>query len=255
MDLFIIRHGESANNALANIKDRQVDPPLTDLGEQQAEKLARFLMDGYIPELTDPNAANNKIKMRQGFGITSLYVSPMYRTLQTVQPVAESLGLDPMVWVDLHEEGGMYLNHGTGKGLVGYPGLTRQEIATEFGSYKLPENVTDAGWWNKSHEGTDDFMRRAERVSESLKRMVLEEDNVALITHGAFIDMLLKALLGQMSSRLIRFRHHNTGITRVNLRDDGALEFLSLNQVVHLDTHLVSDLSSSASVNNSPESR
>ena len=93
MDLFIIRHGESANNALANIKDRQVDPPLTDLGEQQAEKLARFLTDGYIPELTNPNAANNKIKMRQGFGITSLNVSPMYRTLQTVQPVAESLGL------------------------------------------------------------------------------------------------------------------------------------------------------------------
>ena len=63
MDLFIIRHGQSANNALANIKDRQVDPPLTDLGVQQANELARFLMDGDIPELTDPGAANNKIKM------------------------------------------------------------------------------------------------------------------------------------------------------------------------------------------------
>ena len=249
MDLFIIRHGQSANNALGNIKDRQVDPPLTDLGVQQAKELARFLMDGDIPELTDPSAANNKIKMRHGFGITSLYVSPMYRTLQTVQPVAESLGLDPTVWVDLHEEGGMYLNHGESRGLVGYPGLTRQEMATEFRSYKLPENVTDEGWWNKPHEGMASFMCRAERVSESLTSMAVEKDNVALITHGAFMDMLLKALLGQTSSQQLRFRHHNTGITRVNLRDDGALEFLSLNQVAHLDTDLVSDLSSAASAN------
>ncbi len=93
------------------------------------------------------------------------------------------------------------------------------------------------------------FMCRAERVSESLRGMALQKDNVALITHGAFMDMLLKALLGQTSSRQIRFRHHNTGITRVHLRGDGALEFLSLNQVSHLDADLVSDLSSAASAN------
>ena len=254
MDLFIIRHGESANNALADIRERQVDPPLTDLGVQQAKMLAIFLAGGQFPEHMDSNGTNNKIKMKEGSGITTLYVSPMYRTLQTVQPIAVSLGLDPMVWVDLHEEGGMYLNHGEDRGLVGYPGKTRKDIASEFGSYQLPSEITAGGWWSGGHEGKVAFTARANRVSDSLKNMAISKEIIALITHGAFMNVLLKALLGTISSSLINFRHHNTGITRINLRNDGRLELWGLNQVHHLSSDLVSDLSSSTPVIYSPES-
>ena len=191
--------------------------------------------------------------MKEGSGITTLYVSPMYRTLQTVQPIAVSLGLDPMVWVDLHEEGGMYLNHGEGKGLVGYPGKTRKEIASEFGSYQLPLEITDGGWWNGGHEDQAAFTARAHRVSDSLKSMAISKEIIALISHGAFMNALLKSLFGTSSSSFINFRHHNTGITRINLRDDGRLELWGLNQVHHLSSDLVSDLSSSMSANYSPE--
>ncbi|GIT69519.1 MAG: hypothetical protein Ct9H300mP27_06230 [Chloroflexota bacterium] len=81
--------------------------------------------------------------------------------------------------------------------MVGYPGLTRQEIAAEFGSYTLPENVTDEGWWNKPHEGMASFMCRAERVSESLRGMALEKDNVALITQELLWICCLKHCLGK----------------------------------------------------------
>ena len=37
MDLFIIRRGRSANNALADQRDREVGPPLTDVGNRQAQ--------------------------------------------------------------------------------------------------------------------------------------------------------------------------------------------------------------------------
>ena len=247
MDLFIIRHGESANNALANIRDRQVDPPLTELGVRQAKILAGYLARGQFPEHMDSGGTNNKINMKEGSGITTLYVSPMYRTLQTVQPIANSLRLDPMVWVDLHEEGGMYLNHGEVEGLVGYPGKTRQEILSEFGSYKLPPEITDGGWWSGGHEDKLAFTARAKRVSDSLKSMAISDDNIALITHGAFMDMLLKELLGTATSTFVRFRHHNTGITRINLNNDGRLELWGLNQVHHLSNDLISDLSSSTS--------
>ena len=254
MDLFIIRHGESANNALADIRGRQVDPPLTDLGVRQAKLLAIFLAEGQFPEPMDSNGTNNKIKMEEGSGITTLYVSPMYRTLQTVQPIADSLGLDPMVWVDLHEEGGMYLNHGEGAGLVGYPGKTRKEIASEFGSYRLPSEITDLGWWSGGHEDQVAFAARANRVSDSLKSMSISKEIIALITHGAFMNALLKELLGTATSEFIRFRHHNTGITRINLSNDGRLELWSLNQVYHLSNDLISDLSSSTPAAYSPES-
>ena len=79
MELFIIRHGQSGNNALANIRDRSVDPPLTDLGERQAEMLATYVATGANQELSRETTGNTKYQLRQGLGITSLFTSPMYR--------------------------------------------------------------------------------------------------------------------------------------------------------------------------------
>ena len=40
MELFIIRHGQSVNNALEDQTKRKKDPALTSTGEQQAQELA-----------------------------------------------------------------------------------------------------------------------------------------------------------------------------------------------------------------------
>ena len=132
MELFIIRHGQSANNALPNIRDREVDPPLTELGERQAEIVAGYLVNGETHDIPASSTNNSRFQMRKGFGINALFSSAMYRSLQTVQPIAKSLGLAPQIWVDLHEEGGMYRDHGGAEGVVGYPGRTRSEILAEF---------------------------------------------------------------------------------------------------------------------------
>ena len=60
MELFIIRHGQSGNNALANIRDRSVDPPLTDLGERQAEMLGEYVARGENQELSSETTGNTK---------------------------------------------------------------------------------------------------------------------------------------------------------------------------------------------------
>ena len=240
MELFIIRHGQSGNNALANIRDRSVDPPLTDLGERQAEMLGEYVARGENQELSRETTGNTKYELRHGLGITSLFTSPMYRSLQTVQPVSRASGLAPRIWVDIHEEGGMFLNHGGDEGLVGYPGRTRSEILAEFPDYVLPTSFDETGWWNKDHEDPASLLVRATKVSEQLKEMAKTEDRVAIITHGAFMNALLNAIFGQISEGHMYYRHHNTAISRFYMDGDGRFEVLYLNSTVHLNPESIS---------------
>ena len=240
MELFIIRHGQSGNNALANIRDRSVDPPLTDLGERQAEMLGEYVARGENQELSRETTGNTKYELRHGLGITSLFTSPMYRSLQTVQPVSRASGLAPRIWVDIHEEGGMFLNHGDDEGLVGYPGRTRSEILAEFPDYVLPTSFDETGWWNKDHEDPASLLVRATKVSEQLREMAKTEDRVAIITHGAFMNALLNAIFGQISEGHMYYRHHNTAISRFYMDGDGRFEVLYLNSTVHLDPESIS---------------
>ncbi len=240
MELFIIRHGQSGNNALANIRDRSVDPPLTDLGERQAEMLGEYVARGENQELSRETTGNTKYELRHGLGITSLFTSPMYRSLQTVQPVSRATGLAPRIWVDIHEEGGMFLNHGGGEGLVGYPGRTRSEILAEFPDYVLPTSFDETGWWNKDHEDSASLLVRATKVSEQLREMAKTEDRVAIITHGAFMNALLNAIFGQISEGHMYYRHHNTAISRFYMDGDGRFEVLYLNSTVHLNPESIS---------------
>ena len=46
----------------------------------------------------------------------------MRRTLLTAQPASRALGLRPEIWLDIHEHGGIYLDHGEPAGKVSYPG-------------------------------------------------------------------------------------------------------------------------------------
>src|ERR1700712_975472 len=109
MELFIIRHGQSANNVLDDDTKRTIDPLLTDLGKQQAEKLAQFLSTNRDIEFNAGSGFSGG-EQAQNFGITHLYCSAMHRALQTAAPIAQALGLHPEVWLDVHEQGGMYLD-------------------------------------------------------------------------------------------------------------------------------------------------
>jgi broad specificity phosphatase PhoE len=240
MELFIIRHGQSGNNALANLRDRSVDPPITDLGERQSEMLAAYVASGENQEMSREDTGNTKYQLRQGLGITTLFTSPMYRSLQTVQPVSRALGLAPQIWVDIHEEGGMYLNHGGDEGLVGYPGRTRSEILAQFPDYVLPTGFDETGWWNKDHEDPPSLLLRATKVSEQLWEMAKTEDRVAMISHGGFMNALLKALFGQISQENMYYRHHNTAISRIYMDGNGRFEVLYLNRIAHLTPESIS---------------
>ena len=238
MELFLIRHAQSANNALADQSERVVDPPLTDLGMRQARLVATHLANG-VDHKSKPIEGQPSDPSNGKQDISRLYCSAMLRALQTASTIGQALNLRPHVWVELHEEGGMWLDHGTDEGIRGYPGMTRAEISAQFPECRLPEDVTENGWWCCGFEERAYFLERAERVAAALRREALSDERLAMVTHGGFAAFLLRALLRVPQDAPVFFHHDNTGITHVRFRPDGRVSFRFQNRVEHLPPELI----------------
>lgn len=236
MILYLIRHAQSENNALAErIQEtagdfdelsfdeyrlnRSADPSLTTLGFQQAEILAQFLQTARPKHRTTAEDPGELELNGNPLGITSLYCSVMLRALQTAQPIGQALGLRPRTWVDLHEHGGMFANSGDNGEVVGHRGLSRQELIAQFPDSDWTEDISDEGWWFGSEEDYAACQGRAIRVASELQSMAAESPNqrIALVSHGTFLDSLLKALTGRLPGHEFHYSLYNTSICRLDL--------------------------------------
>ena len=140
MQLYIIRHAQSYNNALTDWTERVSDPPLTELGERQAAAAGRRTWSGHRPTIPSSPVRALHYVNRTGFRFTRLFTSAMRRALQTAAPIGQAIGMQPEVWVDIHETGGVFLDYHEGRGL---PGLKRAEMAEQFPTIRLSPEVTD----------------------------------------------------------------------------------------------------------------
>jgi 2,3-bisphosphoglycerate-dependent phosphoglycerate mutase len=219
--LYLIRHAQSVNNALyasgAGDQVRSHDPELTELGCQQAERLAEFLAGGDPKQETDAGDTQD----RRGFGLTHLYASLMVRALTTGAIVAARLGLPLRAWLDWHEEGGLYLDGEAGRRL-GQPGPGRTYLAGRYPGLVLPEALDDGGWWNRPFEELDDRPVRARRVlAELIRQHGDSNDRVAVISHGGFYNHFMGALLDALPPYKLSYFMSNTGISRLILTPQG----------------------------------
>jgi hypothetical protein len=62
---------------------------------------------------------------------------------------------------------------------------------------------------------------------------------VGIVTHGAFIDTLIKALTNQLPGPNLYYHHYNTAITRIDFRREGFLDIRYINGFDHLPPELV----------------
>src|SRR5690606_22881772 len=80
------------------------DPKLTDLGREQAQLAADFLLRGAVAAPGLRKGYQNRTE----YGLTHLYCSLMERAVQTGSIIAQTLNV-PLIGVsDLHEVGGVY---------------------------------------------------------------------------------------------------------------------------------------------------
>jgi broad specificity phosphatase PhoE len=245
MDLYIIRHAQSANNALPDERDRVCDPELTEIGRRQADLLAGHLATGRDLHPLPTRHLNTPISLNGHgrFHIDRLFTSAMRRCLQTTYPISRALGLQPEIWVDIHEHGGIWLDRGEGVGRVGYGGITRPEVQTHFAGYAVPQGVTDTGWWRGGFEPLEDALARAARVAATLRAWGAQaertDEKIALITHGAFGSMLLGALLSESTAQPVFYHLDNTSISLVRFRRGNEISVRYLNRLDHLPPELI----------------
>ena len=245
MQLYLIRHGQSTNNALGEEQDLRVhDPPLTEAGEQQAQLLAEYFktrpnFDNYVVQPVDASRRTEPAP----FSFTHLYCSAMHRAMQTAKPIAAALEMDVEIWVDVHEFGGIFLNK---DGVTtGYGGYTRQQIEDEFTGYIIPETVTEQGWW-KPESGREEFghgVARALRVAKDLKDRAADksrrDERIAIVAHGGFLDALLKTFQERIPASGYYQWLYNTSVTRLDFTPEGRILFRYMNRVDHLPPELV----------------
>jgi 2,3-bisphosphoglycerate-dependent phosphoglycerate mutase len=228
MELYLIRHGQSTNNAIDDWTQRVEDPLLTETGERQAARIAAHLAAGR--HLVAGLSSGERPLLDR------IYVSPMIRAMQTAHPISRMLGVAPEVWHDIHEVGGIYLDHGERK--VGYPGRPRRELAERFPHYLLPPELTEDGWWSRDFEEVHEGHARAVVVAERLHALAAEDARIAIVSHGDFMSALLHALGRQRPGTGAHFLHRNTGITHLDLTPERVFVHY-LNRHDHLDDELL----------------
>lgn len=178
--LLLIRHAQSANNALPE-SQRVPDPGLTKLGQQQAERLSDWLTC-YRP--------------------TQLLCSGFRRALETTKPMAQKLNLRPSVRSDLFEQGGCYSGYQANQ-ISAAPGMGRSEILQDFGDWEVDHHISEHGWYHGRDLETDEqSIERAQLVAGWVKDELLaksldssELNRPALVIHADFKALLLNAIL------------------------------------------------------------
>jgi len=221
MEFYFIRHGQSTNN---RGDERSTEPPLTDLGVDQARRAGEELSE---------------------LGITRLYCSPMLRTLQTATIIGEFLDLHPHVFVGLHEWGGVWSGPCFKERTV-LPGLKRSEMCEVCANVVLPKDVTDDGWcfieWDSidtdpSH-GNDWVQVAYENALSFIAHLDLhhprDDEKVAAVSHGAFGSTLFSTFLSLApNDDADRFTHHNAAISKL-YQSPEFTRILHHNQIGHL---------------------
>ena len=196
MELLLIRH---ALPVRVELTEGPADPPLAELGHQQAKALADWLA-------SEP--------------IDAIYTSPLQRALETAAPLAAATGLGPVVDEDLAE----YDRHASEY-------IPMEELRAEGGE-RWEQAIAD--WSLGGEEMTlwfDGVVTAVERVVEAHPGQT-----VAIVAHGGVVNAYVAHVLGL--GRRMFFEPAYTSISRVLAARSGHRQLRSVNETAHVRTLL-----------------
>lgn len=202
--IYLIRHGATVLSA----EDRfagATDVPLSDEGREQAKGLSNRLTG-------DP--------------IVAVYCSPMQRTIETAQIIAEPHGLTPIARGELSE-----INHGH------WETMRRSEVESQFGEEY-------ASWEEDPYifapEGGESGISLMARALPTIRELVTKHEgqNVVVVSHKATIRLILCSFLG-IDARGYRDRLDQSpaSLNALDFKDTVRARLMLYNDVSHYEDH------------------
>jgi broad specificity phosphatase PhoE len=172
----VVRHGETDWNT-AGILQGWLDVPLNERGRVQARELAQTFAET---------------------GFTRVYTSPLHRSLETAEIIAERLGLPPPVCHDGLKE----RNFGV---IQGIPKSELAELNPALMEHILKRNP-DTSF--EQGESMDEF---ATRVRDAVMEIAVAVggERVLLITHGWVMDAIAREVAGLPRSTILHRKPKN----------------------------------------------
>ncbi len=187
MQLYMIRHGQSYVN-LPDWDKGNMDAGLTDLGQQQAAALAKWLPD----HLTHVDA---------------LYASTMKRAQETAAPLAAAYGLTIQPDDRLREIGNNRLDH------TPWPSDGLPEYSDYWGSERPFSSITP------NYDNGESLMHFRVRVGMFIESLIEKHRSeiVVAVCHGGVIELTYDHVFNIGPWRRCEVWTKNTGITRFEL--------------------------------------
>ena len=201
--VLLIRHGQSEGNAERRFGGHTATP-LSRRGRRQAEATARALADEKI---------------------TAIYSSDLLRAVETADALAMALNLSV-------ENSGAFRERSVGV----MEGLTFEEAAERY-----PEQYAALLRRDFEHVilGGESYRQLLDRASHVLDRAIEANrgGRIAVFSHTGAICILTLHLMGALDAPTLRpvwVATANCGITRIDIRSDGFIRVLAINDTRHL---------------------
>ena len=217
MEILLIRHGQSENNARP-ARQRIQDPSLTDVGYRQAALTGEWLAQ---------------------MDVDRLLTSAFLRTLETTDAIRRATGLVPQIWPEIHEQGGCISGYSKGT-YKGQPGMSAEDLRGQFPGFKFTKEIGSDGWWKRRpYESIAEATERSQRILARMRKdLVPKWRRVAVVSHGTIVRLLINTMFGE------RFQDDawhddlfNTSVTTVSLSPE-SVKLVSYNCVGHLPRRL-----------------
>jgi alpha-ribazole phosphatase len=186
--IVLVRHAEPDETVRGRCYGR-IDCGLSPHGVAQAERLGSHL---------------------SAHGIGAVYTSPLRRALATATPIADGLGLDPVVVDDLGE-----IHCGE------FEGLTWAEIEEREPGFFFWSAVP-AGF---RFPGGESYAELADRSSRALAGIRARHpgETVAVVTHAGVLRTLLARMLAMPETEMFRLEVSQGGVSVVDWVDESPI--------------------------------
>ncbi len=198
VELLLIRHGQSEADIL-DVHEGRADFSLTEIGEEQARKMAQFVKEHYKPEI--------------------ILASPLKRAKKTAGILQEAIRCEL-----IEEEDLMELHNGV------LAGLPRKEAMIK---YPLPKGGRPLHVPIPEGESELDFRLRVERIFHKIIHDYKQYGRIAVVSHGGFISNFFKAFLNLPINSEAIFYTGDTGMHLVEISERGRI-IKFLNKQDHL---------------------